>query len=219
MCVQRFPDIDRTSPLMMDAATLTAATVSTTTPDTTAATTAVSSAAASAAASSAGTAIDDESGLLAVDDAAKIARVYRSTPPSPPPSKINHHTITGTENSTEGLFQVSTLITLLSQTQIERLTGQAFWTLYFICAAIRSNVGLALTMNSEQGHSLAQRLQLTDKQVSTGLALFYVCYVVFDVPANLLMTRLAPHVWMARIVVGVGVIGCCHAALSAAWNF
>ena len=203
---------------MMDAATLNAATVSTTTP----ATTAGSSTAASATAAGAhpsGTTIDDESGLLAADDDAKVAQVYRSTPPPPPLFKTNHHTINGTENSTEGLSQVPTLTTLLNQIQIERLTEQAFWTLYFICAAIRSNVGLALTMNSEQGHSLAQRLRLTDKQVSTGVALFYVCYVVFDVPANLLMTRLAPHVWMARIVVGVGVIGCCHAALSAAWNF
>lgn len=168
--------------------------------------------------SPAATTIDDERGLLAVEDAAKIARVYRCTsPPSLPPSRTNLHTINGTENSTEGSFQVST--PPRQATQTEWLTGQAFWTLYFICAAIRSNVGLALTMNSEQGHSLAQQLQLSDKQVSTGLALFYVCYVVFDVPANLLMTRLAPHMWMARIVVGVGVIGCCHAALSSAWNF
>lgn len=95
----------------------------------------------------------------------------------------------------------------------------AFWVLYFLCAAIRSNVGLALTMNSSTGDSLSQRLELTPHQVSTGLALFYVCYVLFDVPANLIMTKLSPHIWMSRIVIGVGIVGCCHAALSAAWNF
>jgi hypothetical protein len=95
----------------------------------------------------------------------------------------------------------------------------ALWVLYFLCAAIRSNVSLSLTMNSDSGHSLRQKLDLTDKQVSTGVALFYVCYVLFDAPANLIMTRLSPRVWMSRIVVCVAIIGCCHAALSAAWNF
>ena len=74
-------------------------------------------------------------------------------------------------------------------------------------------------MNSAEGHSLSQKLNLTNKQVSTGLALFYVCYVIFDAPANLIMTRLSPHVWMSRIVICVGIIGCCHTALSGAWNF
>ena len=74
-------------------------------------------------------------------------------------------------------------------------------------------------MNSKEGHSLTARLKLTPHQVSTGLALFYVCYVLFDLPANLIMTRLSPHVWMSRIVLGVGIVGSCHAALSAEWNF
>ncbi|PWW72902.1 MFS general substrate transporter [Tuber magnatum] len=81
----------------------------------------------------------------------------------------------------------------------------AFWILYFLCAAIRSNVGLSLTMNSREKHSLSDRLKLTPHEISTGLALFYVCYVLFDLPANLIMTRLSPHVWMSRIVIGVGI--------------
>ncbi|KAI9699775.1 MAG: hypothetical protein M1836_002810 [Candelina mexicana] len=95
----------------------------------------------------------------------------------------------------------------------------AFWTLYFLCSAIRSNVGLAQTMNAAQHHDLQQELHLKPKQISTGLALFYVCYVLFDLPANLIMTKLSPHVWMSRIVIGVGVIGSCMTAMRAAWSF
>ena len=51
-------------------------------------------------------------------------------------------------------------------------------------------------MNKAEGHTLSQVLNLKPKQVSTGLALFYVCYVIFDLPANLIMTRLSPQVWM-----------------------
>lgn len=94
----------------------------------------------------------------------------------------------------------------------------AFWVLYFLCSAIRSNVGLAQTMNSDKGHDLGSVLNLTSHQISTGLALFYVCYVVFDLPSNLIMTRLSPHVWMSRIVISVGIIGACMAAMEAAWS-
>lgn len=73
-------------------------------------------------------------------------------------------------------------------------------------------------MNEDAGHDLGTVLNLTTHQISTGLALFYVCYVVFDLPSNLIMTRLRPHVWMSRIVISVGVIGACMAAMKAAWS-
>lgn len=90
--------------------------------------------------------------------------------------------------------------------------------MYFLCSAIRSNVGLAQTMNESAGHDLAQVLNLTAKQTSTALALFYVAYVVFDLPSNLVMTKLSPRVWMSRIVLAVGIIGACFAAVKAAWS-
>ena len=74
-------------------------------------------------------------------------------------------------------------------------------------------------MNFEEHHDLASELNLTEKNVSTGLALFYVCYVVFDLPSNLIMSRLSPRVWMSRIVIGVGIIGSCMTAMRAAWSF
>ena len=74
-------------------------------------------------------------------------------------------------------------------------------------------------MNIEAGHDLGSELHLTKKQISTGLALFYVCYVIFDLPSNLIMTRLSPRVWMSRIVIGVGIIGSCLTAMKAAWSF
>lgn len=73
-------------------------------------------------------------------------------------------------------------------------------------------------MNADVGHDLGSVLNLTPHQISTGLALFYVCYVVFDLPSNLIMTRLSPHVWMSRIVISVGIIGSCMAAMKAAWS-
>ncbi|KAH8587581.1 major facilitator superfamily domain-containing protein [Bisporella sp. PMI_857] len=102
--------------------------------------------------------------------------------------------------------------------KIDRRIIPAFWLLYFLCSAIRSNVGLAQTMNTSSGHSLSQKLHLTAKQTSTALALFYVAYVLFDCPSNLIMAKLSPRAWMARIVLAVGVIGSCFAAVKAAWS-
>ena len=115
-------------------------------------------------------------------------------------------------------YPVGTQLTRASQWRSSCLST-AFWTLYFLCSAIRSNVGLAQTMNAKEHHDLGSVLHLQPKQISTGLALFYVCYVIFDFPSNLIMTKLSPHVWMSRIVVGVGIIGSCMAAMKAAWSF
>lgn len=73
-------------------------------------------------------------------------------------------------------------------------------------------------MNEDSQHDLGTVLHATPHQISTGLALFYVCYVVFDLPSNLIMTRLRPHVWMSRIVISVGVIGACMAGMQRAWS-
>jgi MFS family permease len=91
--------------------------------------------------------------------------------------------------------------------KLDRRILPPFWLLYFLCSAVRANVGLAQTMNKQQGHDLGTYLRLTPHQVSTGLALFYASYVVLEVPSNLAMSKLSPSVWLARIVISVGIIG------------
>ena len=68
-------------------------------------------------------------------------------------------------------------------------------------------------MNLAEGHDLGSVLNITPK-----LALFYVCYVIFYLPSNLIMSRVSPHAWMSRIVTCVGIIGMCLTAMNAAWN-
>ncbi|KAI0842657.1 MFS general substrate transporter [Hypoxylon sp. FL0890] len=102
--------------------------------------------------------------------------------------------------------------------KLDRRIIPAFWVLYFLCSAIRSNIGLAQTMNADVGHDLVTMLRLSSNDVSTALALFYVSYVIFDCPSNLIMSKLSPRVWMARIVFAVGVIGACFTAVQAAWS-
>lgn len=73
-------------------------------------------------------------------------------------------------------------------------------------------------MNQDDGHDLITILNLTPRDTSTALALFYVSYVIFDCPSNLIMTKLSPRAWMSRIVFATGLIGACFAAAEAAWS-
>ena len=51
------------------------------------------------------------------------------------------------------------------------------------------NIGNALTLG------LTAELKLKSDQVNIALALFFVPYVLFEIPSNLLLKRFKPHVW------------------------
>jgi MFS family permease len=114
--------------------------------------------------------------------------------------------------------------------RMDRRIIPCLWVLYFLASASRSTVGLALTMNLSTHDGLSQRLGLSSHQISTGVALFYVAYVIFEVPSNLVsivpplnllieVSRIRPHVWIARIQMSIGIVAACHAALNSVWSF
>ncbi len=53
----------------------------------------------------------------------------------------------------------------------------------------RINISNALTLG------LPHDLKLKKNEINVALAVFYVSYVIFEVPSNLLLRRLKPHVW------------------------
>lgn len=88
------------------------------------------------------------------------------------------------------------------------------WLLYFLTSLGSAAYGNALTMNEKTGDSLLASLNLTPHHTSVASALYYVGYIMFDVPVNLVMTRVAPQAWLSRIVISVGLVYACYAALS-----
>ncbi|KAJ4326520.1 hypothetical protein N0V84_003043 [Fusarium piperis] len=119
-------------------------------------------------------------------------------------------------NAREGDYDMETVERVYRKIDLRIIP--AFWILYFLCSAIRSNIGIAQTMNKDKGHDLMTMLGLTPKDTSTALALFYVAYVIFDFPSNLVMSKLSPRLWMARIVFATGVVGACFAAVQDPWS-
>lgn len=90
------------------------------------------------------------------------------------------------------------------------------WCLYFLSSYGSAAYGNALTMNEESGHSIPQYFSMTSSQTSTATALDYVGVIILDLPMNLLMSRVAPQAWMSRIVITVGLVYACFAAVKSA---
>ena len=71
---------------------------------------------------------------------------------------------------------------------------------YFIAYVDRVNVGFAaLTMNKDLGLSAAA--------FGLGAGLFFVAYVLFEIPSNLALERFGARRWIARIMISWGLVG------------
>ena len=72
-------------------------------------------------------------------------------------------------------------------------------TCYFVAYLDRVNVGFAsLTMN----HALG----FTSAVYGFGGGIFFIGYFIFEVPSNILLSRIGARVWIARILITWGII-------------
>ena len=123
--------------------------------------------------------------------------------------EVDNETVIGSDNDTVDGLALDRIYRKLDFRIIP-----ALWCLYFLTSFGSNCYGLTLTMNTASGHSLIQKLNLTGHDTSTASALYYVGYIIFDVPMNLVMTKVAPQTWLARIVITVGIVYTCYSALS-----
>ncbi|KXN73676.1 MFS general substrate transporter, partial [Conidiobolus coronatus NRRL 28638] len=82
--------------------------------------------------------------------------------------------------------------------------------LYLFSFLDRVNIGYARVYRMEE------ELHLTQAQYSWTLSIFFVGYILFEVPSNLLLKKISPPKWIARIMVTWGAI---TMALAAVKNF
>ncbi|KAI9877633.1 MAG: hypothetical protein M1830_003248 [Pleopsidium flavum] len=62
------------------------------------------------------------------------------------------------------------------------------------------NIANALTMN------LPKDLGLVNMQQNIALTIFFVPYILFEIPSNLLMKRFRPHVWLSGCIGAFGIV-------------
>jgi ACS family tartrate transporter-like MFS transporter len=73
----------------------------------------------------------------------------------------------------------------------------------YICAYLdRVNISFAsLQMNADIG--------LSNAVYGFGASMFFVSYFLFEVPSNLILDKVGPRVWIARIMVTWGIVSAC----------
>ena len=83
---------------------------------------------------------------------------------------------------------------------------------YFIAFVDRVNAGFAaLQMNTDAG--------LSHAQFGLGGGLFYLTYVLLEVPSNLAMERVGARRWIARILVSWGLVSAATAFVVGPYSF
>jgi sugar phosphate permease len=83
---------------------------------------------------------------------------------------------------------------------------------YFISYVDRVNAGFAaLQMNKDLG--------LTAAIFGFGGGLFYIAYILFEVPSNLMMEKVGARYWIARIMITWGLVGIGTAFITGPYTF
>ena len=76
--------------------------------------------------------------------------------------------------------------------------------LYLLAFLDRTNVANAAIFG------LTKDLHLTATQYSTALTIFFVPYVIFEIPSNIILKRVKPHVWLSICMFGFGLVTVCQ---------
>ncbi|MDY7529749.1 MULTISPECIES: MFS transporter [unclassified Cryobacterium] len=83
---------------------------------------------------------------------------------------------------------------------------------YFIAYIDRSNVSVAsLTMNGDIGLSVGA--------YGFGAGLFFITYIIFEIPSNLALHKFGARVWIARIMISWGIVAACMALVNGPGTF
>ena len=84
--------------------------------------------------------------------------------------------------------------------------------LYILAYLDRVNVGFAAVQ-------MKQQLHFSDTVYGTGAGIFFLGSALFDIPSNLILSKVGPRVWIARIMITWGIISTCMMFVHSPWSF
>lgn len=85
---------------------------------------------------------------------------------------------------------------------------------YFLSYLDRTNVSVAaLDLKADSS------LGISDAVFGLGSGLFFIGYLVFEIPSNMAMHKFGARIWMTRIMVSWGVVACCQAFVAGPTSF
>jgi D-galactonate transporter len=85
--------------------------------------------------------------------------------------------------------------------------------LYVVNLIDRTNIGIARLQMVDTQHLL------DEEAYSLGAGIFYIGYLLFEVPSNLILMRMGARAWIARILVSWGFISAAMMFVTGPWSF
>jgi ACS family tartrate transporter-like MFS transporter len=85
--------------------------------------------------------------------------------------------------------------------------------MYVINLIDRTNIAVARLQMVDEQH------MINEEAYSFGFGIFYLGYLVFEVPSNLILARIGARAWMARIMVSWGLISSAMMFATGPWSF
>ena len=76
--------------------------------------------------------------------------------------------------------------------------------MYLLAFLDRTNIANASVFG------LQKDLGLTGDQYNTALTMFFIPYIVFEIPSNIILKRLKPHVWLSACMFLFGLVTICQ---------
>ncbi|RJE25139.1 Major Facilitator Superfamily [Aspergillus sclerotialis] len=83
----------------------------------------------------------------------------------------------------------------------------SIWLMYLFSYADRTNIG-----NAKVAGMMAD-LHLSSQEYSLALVIFFISYVVFEIPSNLILARTRPSIYVPTIMALWGAVTCCMGAV------
>lgn len=112
-----------------------------------------------------------------------------------------------TQSKVEEIDVVTTVDTKVDDTDDKELLWKLDWhllpiltILYLLSFLDRVNIGQAKL------DGLPMSLKLSSTEYNTCVSVFFVTYVLFEIPSNLLLKRLRPSRWLPMIMVAWGIV-------------
>ncbi|KNG87187.1 hypothetical protein ANOM_003763 [Aspergillus nomiae NRRL 13137] len=84
--------------------------------------------------------------------------------------------------------------------------------MYIIKTIDYTNAASVKVLQVGEDRNVLNELKMTSDEYNWVQSIYFISYIVFEVPSNLLLKRLTPRLWQSRIMLTWGIVLACHAA-------
>ncbi|KAL4881735.1 major facilitator superfamily domain-containing protein [Aspergillus karnatakaensis] len=85
--------------------------------------------------------------------------------------------------------------------------------MYLIKQIDYTNAAAVKVLQVGDERNVLNELNMTNDQYNWVQSIYFISYIVFEVPSNMLLKRLTPRLWQSRIMLSWGIVLACHAAV------